>query len=91
MSNLIPIEQNSYAQGMILGVRQDAAFEKNDLQSVAWLENLDPNKILGELITRDAQGQDIVGGEPVEGTMTGDIISALEMTHGASEVPEKSG
>lgn len=90
MSNLIPIEQNSYAQGMILGVRQDAAFEKNDLQSVAWLENLDPNKILGELITRDAQGQDIVGGEPVEGTMTGDIISALEMTHGASEVPEKS-
>lgn len=102
MSQLIPIEQNSYNQGMILGVRQDAAFEKNELTSVAWLENLDPNIVLGELNTRGAQGQEISVytpplpapqipvSTPVQSSMGGTIISALEMTHGASVVEDKS-
>ncbi len=90
MSQLFPIEQNSYNQGMILGVRQDAAFEKNELTSVAWLENLDPNVIVAEVVTRGAQGQEINNTHAVESTMGGSIISALEMTHGASLVEDKS-
>lgn len=91
MSNLVPIEQNNFSQGINLGMKQDLPFEKQDLQSVAWIENLTPNKVLGELITRDAQGQDEVNGNLVEGTMAGDkVISALEMTHGISSTPEKS-
>jgi hypothetical protein len=90
MATITPIEQTSFQQGMILGVRQDAAFEQQKMESASWIENLNPNMILGELHTRERQTQDIINANPVQDTFQGTIVSALEMTHSEAKNDEKA-
>lgn len=90
MPALQAIEQKDFSKGMILGVRQDAPFENQQWDSAAWVENLNPNEVLGELNTREGQQQSVIDTFPVEDVYTGNIISALEMTHTESTNSEKS-
>lgn len=75
------MRQSDFSKGMICGVRGLVPFERNEWTSVFWLENMNPNIIIGELHTRlRLRHENIL--PPT--TIAGNLVSAVEMTHSAS-------